>query len=593
MSRHGARLDAADSNWHQTASAPHDPPLTYGGWNQASLLGAEIATLARLLADHSPCESDLNASAEPTGSPEIDPVAEKRRKAGNRRRKHRIVFHSSPFERCIQTAIAASAGINYDPRLTSHHSTRFGRYVLRHGPPTSPSSPYLPEPDGGPLSRLHTSIRRCLLRIDPFLGEWLSSSYFAGMPPPDPVNMTAAAMNELLRPSAPIEAGFVHAGISQRRASHFNHIAAFDDMTLEEVSPRHRSGSCPVGHSNCEMSNDSISGYIPPTPKYPVSSTDPIPPGYVSHARDTCVQVDHFWDSADEPLDWGDGGKYPEEWRKAHDRYCRGLHRMFHWYENEDDDVENDADTILVLVSHGAGCHALINSLTGRPLFMDVPMASLTLAVRKPAPGPGRTRQEIGPAADGCGFRELRHQYDIKLTASTAHLSYGANVNSLVQRAHSTSAVRRCRHRLSISAADTIKPQQVQAPSPGSEPSLSRSSSISSVGSGLSNGLWTPAVGRARSQTAASGPVTATTPISASGLAAVNGINGVQASTQASVPPCLSSSSGSSPGPDTGTKSQPQASPQSTGSWGGRGPSHPALSQHGLWGSATLPNRRR
>ena len=43
--RHGARLDAADTQWHLTSPTPYDPPLTYGGWRQSQALGAKIASI--------------------------------------------------------------------------------------------------------------------------------------------------------------------------------------------------------------------------------------------------------------------------------------------------------------------------------------------------------------------------------------------------------------------------------------------------------------------------------------------------------------------------------------------------------------------
>src|SRR5699024_1321833 len=75
-------------------------------------------------------------------------------------------------------------------------------------------------------------------------------------------------------------------------------------------------------------------GYVPPTPGYAISSSDPIPSGYVAHARDACTRIDYQWDSTRNP-NWGDGGMYGEEWSAMHGRFRRGLMDMVDWYGDD------------------------------------------------------------------------------------------------------------------------------------------------------------------------------------------------------------------------------------------------------------------
>lgn len=159
-------------------------------------------------------------------------------------------------------------------------------------------------------------------------------------------------------------------------------------------------------------------GYVSPIPSYALSTSEPIPRGYVAHARDACIDVDYQWDSSRENLGWGDGGVLPEEWAAMHQRFRKGLQRLIEWYsttekpgemvtktasspksskssrrENDENNhsdlsVVHDSDVeienVVVLVSHGAGCNALIGAITQQPVLLDIGMSSITMAERKP-----------------------------------------------------------------------------------------------------------------------------------------------------------------------------------------------------------------
>ncbi|KAH7385082.1 hypothetical protein BKA64DRAFT_157247 [Cadophora sp. MPI-SDFR-AT-0126] len=462
--RHGARLDAADKQWHLTSPTPYDPPLTYGGWTQSRALGARIASILRSR------ETD-------------DEVLGDGQNGVARKRRHKVVIHTSPFLRCVQTSIAISAGLAQNPGHTHHH----------HKPPTSPlvkatqiqSSPRMrptlataspslapiPEPVvsrlNGKFNEQPDNIKKATLRVDAFLGEWLSPDYFEHItPPPSSVMMVAGAKADLLRKEdysslshvrepATASVGFPGGwGSPVVVAEKKEDDGALSTLsTLGQSLPRRdrTSSLSSVGSSGSRQSHRSTTNlptaaehgvYQPPIPAYAISGSDPIPAGYTAHARDACVDVDYQWDSMREPQNWGNGGEYGEEWSSMHKRFRKGLQQLVGWYSNiddpsklltksgntshlrpntEDSSEDEDTDLVIILVTHGAGCNALIGALTNQPVLLDVGMASLTMAVRKPTPAnsPATT-----PAHSRASSRTvlISDQYDVKLVANTEHL---------------------------------------------------------------------------------------------------------------------------------------------------------------------------
>ena len=310
---------------------------------------------------------------------------------------------------------------------------------------------------------LFRSIQKAILRVDAFLGEWLSPDYFEQItPPPSSVMMVAAAKADLLRredyghlntggyvsgriPSlSPPTSGFPGGWGSPSLASLASRVTeSVTSADAEEELPgpamplpkRDRTSSMSsVGssnssklsghptirpnssHSNIPMAPGSTATYHPPIPHYAISTSDPIPPGYVAHSKDACVDVDYQWDSMREPQNWGDGGEYGEEWSSMHKRFRRGLKSMVEWYKTHDANIHRSSsnptsrsnsrpgsgygsgsrdtteggeeteeeDVVVILVTHGAGCNALIGALTNQPALLDVGMANLTMAVRRP-----------------------------------------------------------------------------------------------------------------------------------------------------------------------------------------------------------------
>lgn len=419
-----------------------------------------------------------------------------------RRRKQRLIIHSSPFLRCVQTSIAISAGLQQYQGLheTGQESTHPKPHPHPH-PHHSPfphemhsasprlramdhwHSPYLSsilEPEENdtemiqkPLPKL-TITPKARLRVDAFLGEWLSPDYFEEITaPPDSVMMIASAKADLLRQGERVEIlqntststlsrGNFPGGWGSARSMASDSTEDDEDEPLRNMSDLSQSlprlsrsnthtGSGPLGiRASEEKVVLDAKGYTPPTPAYAISPAEPIPLGYVAHARDACVDVDYQWDSMRLPHDWGNGGSIGEEWSSMHKRFRRGLHNMITWYRNCDtrtreesirEDTtsqaepnaepyqgnEEETETILVLVTHGAGCNALIGALTNQPVLMNVGMASLTMAVRKE-----NSIAKFSPSSSSSDASQPRRRsiidlgisedYDVKIIASTDHL---------------------------------------------------------------------------------------------------------------------------------------------------------------------------
>ncbi|CRG90933.1 hypothetical protein PISL3812_07980 [Talaromyces islandicus] len=507
IARHGMRIDAVDKDWHLTSPTPYDPPLTYGGWMQGRALGARIASLLKAreesMHSHPPSAS---GSTTKLHSP-TDVVPEDVHHTSPRKvRKHRVVIHSSPFLRCIQTSIAISAGMSQFQRTENERlaDERLPTPDLSSEDVSPSATPFRsPTPNlAESLARLgdkekgagHTRRRgvvpKTRLRIDAFLGEWLSPDYYDQItPPPGSIMMVASAKGELLRRGEGLQRGNDIA--SHSLAGHFpggwrntslptspnteHDEGKLRDMTsLADALPSTiRSGNEDgyrarsvrgitirdvLSRTHSHSHEDYSEGYIPPTPSYAISPADSIPTGYVSHARDACMDVDYQWDSMKDPQNWGDGGEYGEEWSAMHKRFRNGLLSLLDWYTHEElqnppynhhrhhrhhHHEDEETDTVVVLLTHGAGCNALIGAMTNQPVLIDVAMASLTMAVRKdvfrvreishvPNHEGNNDQKEEQPhlsEAETSVFEE----YDMSVIASTEHLDATSNPLAIPQ----------------------------------------------------------------------------------------------------------------------------------------------------------------
>ncbi|KAJ5231932.1 uncharacterized protein N7469_006520 [Penicillium citrinum] len=450
IARHGARLDAADKDWHLTSPTPYDPPLSYGGWLQARALGVRIASLLQASDYIGTGPENQSTSTSGRAAQLQSPSTE-----SDLFDRYNVVIHTSPFLRCLQTSIAVSAGINQF-RSGSEAPDDLG---------------------AGPLPMFETmaSDPRTLLRVDAFLGEWLSPDYFDQItPPPASDRMVALAKAELLRRG---DAIFTPREGTRALSGHFpggwgSHSnppspSENDDKRLQpqessvilgSYGQRQRANSDtiqsptrPKGVSKrldrlyTDLPSIADSAYVPPTPSYAVSPSDPIPAGYVAHARDACTKVDYMWDSMRAPF-WGTGGEYGEEWSSMHERVHDGFRQMIEWYrqpKNAPVDLSRtmshgfsrkngNAQTVVIIISHGADCNALISSLAGHSALLDINTASLTMAVRQDRLK--STTSNVGHMANTSGHHETRsvaQEYALQLVASTDHLRAGVNPSKL------------------------------------------------------------------------------------------------------------------------------------------------------------------
>ena len=258
------------------------------------------------------------------------------------------------------------------------------------------------------------AVQRTKLCLDGFLGEWLSPSYFnEASAPPSSEELVNEAKKFFETPAEEIKG----ADLSNPAIPEFDSVGCSLRETEPSATPTHEKtglrAMAAAGHAVSKRPRHSFAiektngalpraaswqvGYSPPMPTYSIAPRDPIPIGFVAHARDACIDSDSDWDSMKPPLDWGDGGPFGEEWSSMHRRFRNGLQKMLAYYETtfHEDNGDSDAeDLVLVLVSHQAGCNAMIRLLTGAPALHDVGTASLTMAVRRDRPMERRVSEQ-------------------------------------------------------------------------------------------------------------------------------------------------------------------------------------------------------
>ncbi|KAL6884223.1 hypothetical protein HDV57DRAFT_450231 [Trichoderma longibrachiatum] len=478
--RHGNRLDTANKQWHLTSPTPYDPPLTYGGFLQARLVGNQIMSILE--------QAKIDAEVTNNGAT-----------LSGKRRRFKVVIHSSPFLRCIQTSVGISSGLAQMPADSIYQPSDV---LVPRKAPIGQQSPH----------------RFALLRLDSFLGEWLSPEYFEMItPPPGPDFMMGSAKAELLRREDYSIYRDVSTPVSNQPAT--SKPALWSSPVSSPSQPNAPSGpdqgntfsTSAMAAALSSASQEQKKGYMPPRPLHAVSSNGKIPDGFVAHARDSCVLVDFQWDSMRPPLAFGDGGKLPEEWTAMHQRFRSGLKRMVNWYAtadfpdemigapvNENDvscsdsgygeDEEEEIETVIIIVSHGAGCNALIGAITHQPVLMDVGIASITAAVRR---SDANYAKALAAASERKGSASEPPQasvdelYEIRLSASTEHLrsNSGASVTARPASPRNTWSPSARRGRTSALASPTatgpfFSPFAFHEPAPSGTRSNSANASV-------------------------------------------------------------------------------------------------------------------
>ncbi|KAJ6126530.1 hypothetical protein N7523_002142 [Penicillium sp. IBT 18751x] len=127
-----------------------------------------------------------------------------------------------------------------------------------------------------------------------------------------------------------------------------------------------------------------------------------------------------------------------------HERVHDGFRRMVDWYRRQDGPsadpsnfMSNGADksprkeTVLIIITHGADCNALISSLAGHSVLLDINTASLTLAVRRDRL---RSTAPLSESASNSPVSRddfVSREYALQLVASTDHLRAGVNPSQL------------------------------------------------------------------------------------------------------------------------------------------------------------------
>ncbi|KAH6048205.1 hypothetical protein HBI54_069700 [Parastagonospora nodorum] len=497
VARHGARLDAADKTWHLTSPTPYDPPLTFGGWQQGRALGLRIAALL-----HQRDNEQLEAAKSVASGESPRP-----------KKKRKIVIHSSPYLRCIQTSTAVAAGISQFnpptvPQLGVPVPSKEKAAATEKPKQAKPSqgSPYitpLADPKAQNSHKPHAGPERVLLRVDAFLGEWLSPDYYEDItPPPNSTLMVAGAKADLLRRGdAMLEmshtktskgffpGGWMGKGASAAAQPETDHKPRSKVRSLAAASPFNRERSSSQGASPLQRTksrenltslapaaqNPNSRVYEPPVPTYSVSPADHIPRGYFAHAREACIVVDFQWDSMRPPQEWGDGGEYGDEWSTMHKRFRRGLTGMMDWYRehgatppknqisgfmfkeplrltpvpaakrptepfslDKGDGPDEDEELVLIIMTHGAGCNALLGAMANQPVLMDIGLASLSMAVRREVPRePSEaTIHERRLSVADPGMAET---YDMKIMASVDHLKPGTDPSKIQSQSRTNS----------------------------------------------------------------------------------------------------------------------------------------------------------
>jgi len=473
-----------------------------------------------------------------------DELLEENGDGTRRKRRHKVIIHSSPFLRCVQTSVAISAGLaqnpgHIQPRPSSSHSTKHSSPRIRSLEMGSPSLAPIPEPALKLNTQTTGNIRKSTVRIDAFLGEWLSPDYFESItPPPSSVMMVAGAKADLLRnedytylnqrntTSSSVSQGFPGGWQSPVSAPvRFEEDGPLTTLSsLAQALPRRdrTSSLSSVGNASngsmhrarspnhlAMLSTSEHGAYQPPSLNYATSPADPIPPGIVAHARDACVDVDYQWDSMREPQQWGTGGEYGEEWSSMHKRFRTGFQKLNSWYQKSEDPAkiltrssasprhnigaeydDEDTDLVLVLVTHGAGCNALIGALTNQPVLLDVGLSSLTMAVRKPTPTntPVTTPAATPKSHSRTNSQNIAvsDQYEVKLIANTEHLRSSSLSTPASSRTPSIAGIFRERDSSIGSSHDSrgfVIPKISKPAASGNFGSIRRTASVAAGGS--------------------------------------------------------------------------------------------------------------
>ena len=469
--RHGARLDKTDVGWSLNSPTPYDSPLTHHGWNQSEALGMRIGSVLH----HFEHQTSRIDSPIQEATSFHDHTSGRSYRARDKK-KLNVVMHSSPYLRCTQTAIAVSAGIARARAKLTH---------IDSGQDDHASTLLVQQPDTvhKNASQEHVSSRhgscKIKLRLDAFLGEWLTPDYFQPMySAPNATHLVATAKTDLLQgpgenednrheslSSLPIW-GNVRSKLVEKDEARDGRQSVtakgFSKQSVQEQrTESHRIMRDAYSRRDMKLATVFNEDFdLCRAKDVTLHSTDklfqaePVPRRVIEQAKNAYIEIDSQWDSTIDPLSWGNGGELGEEWSEMHARFTTGIHSMLKWYANGETQNSNiqatnpafgevyKLETVLIIVTHGAGCNALIGALTNQPILVDVDTSSLTMFVRKYGAGSNasdcflRSMTELPTC--GYGFLEF---YDLKSLAETEHLQPGVDPIQIPHNSsnHSTS----------------------------------------------------------------------------------------------------------------------------------------------------------
>ena len=352
------------------------------GWKESQALGADLGAVIR--------DYEQNQQTPRVDSPLQDAsdmrdffMAESH--CLQRKKSVNVIIHSSPYKRCVQTALAVGAGLGM---------------ALEDGLVRAVNA----EDDLVPLKEEHNAhhslrARRIKLRLDAFLGEWLTPDYFnhSASSPNTAEMISAAKVNLLRRPEVSEEAQMLLNNIQnadfevkKRQYSDYDNGDFFFNGMTKTFSTGAKSDHSIDYQRSPQFINDLAASNHQPI-------FESLPAGLAEHASSAFVEFDHQWDSTRQAMRENDGEELEETWGAMHSRFRNGLRELLSSYTMESlqkpshaghpqsiaSEKELENETVLVIVTHGSGCNALIGTMANQPAVLEVDTSSLTMFVRK------------------------------------------------------------------------------------------------------------------------------------------------------------------------------------------------------------------
>jgi len=193
------------------------------------------------------------------------------------------------------------------------------------------------------------------------------------------------------------------------------------------------------------------------------------------------------------PQEWGDGGEFGETWGALHRRFRAGFVGMINWYTEHgtavsthpdtahEEPEDDDTDIVLVIMTHSAGCNALMHAITNQPVLVDFQTASLTLVTHKDAFSPtASTSTSTSTSRRTDPSETVFDDYELKVTGSVDHLRI--SLDALRSSPHLMAGLPEGNRRASLAALQTSSFSSVaNSPDLNSERPHSRNAALGSM----------------------------------------------------------------------------------------------------------------